>query len=92
MSACNAVPCGHLIERDQPSCMLGRTFPADCAGCAAYIPGLTEQERQRCEVWSRVMGYHRPTSAWNAGKQQEHQDRTQFQESRVQFLEGAGHD
>lgn len=88
----NGIPCGHLVEHDPPSCMLGRAFPVDCAGCAAYLPGLTEQERVRCEVWSRVMGYHRPTSAWNSGKQQEHRDRQPFMESRVQFLEGAGHD
>lgn len=45
-----------------------------------------------CDVYSRVMGYHRPTHAFNAGKQQEHKDRQLFQESRVRFLEGAGHD
>lgn len=45
-----------------------------------------------CDVYSRVMGYHRPVSAYNKGKRQEHMDRTFFQESRVKFLEGAGHD
>ena len=87
-----AAPCGHLVEDATPHCHLGRRFPEDCAGCACYTPGLTEQERTRCEIWSRVMGYHRPVHYWNAGKQQEHKDRTQFQESRVRFLEGAGHD
>lgn len=43
---------------------------------------LTEAERTPCEIWSRVMGYHRPTSAWNAGKQQEHKDRKLFREGR----------
>lgn len=33
-----------------------------------------------CEVWTRVMGYHRPVSAWNQGKQQEHADRRFFDE------------
>ncbi|MGO1659640.1 MAG: hypothetical protein ACTHYN_13690 [Marinobacter sp.] len=28
-----------------------------------------EHQRQRCEVWIRVMGYHRPVSAFNKGKQ-----------------------
>jgi anaerobic ribonucleoside-triphosphate reductase len=41
---------------------------------------LPEHERTRCEVWSRCMGYHRPVSFWNAGKQQEHKDRTYFKE------------
>lgn len=44
---------------------------------------LRDDERTRCEVWSRVMGYHRPVSAFNAGKQQEHRDRVFFTEQRV---------
>ncbi|MCK7581109.1 MAG: anaerobic ribonucleoside-triphosphate reductase [Chromatiales bacterium] len=35
-------------------------------------------------MWSRSAGYHRPTSAWNAGKQQEHRDRKQFTEDKAQ--------
>jgi hypothetical protein len=41
---------------------------------------LNNEERTRCEVWTRVMGYHRPVSAFNAGKRSEHQDRTYFSE------------
>ena len=41
---------------------------------------LTEDERQKCEVWTRVMGYHRPVSQFNAGKQSEHAERTHFAE------------
>lgn len=41
---------------------------------------LEDGERQRCEVWTRVMGYHRPVSAFNPGKHQEHDDRLHFQE------------
>ena len=33
---------------------------------------LRDEERQRCEVWTRVMGYHRPVSSFNIGKQGEH--------------------
>ena len=29
---------------------------------------LTADERQRCEVWTRVMGYHRPVASFNIGK------------------------
>ena len=36
-----------------------------------------------CEVWTRVMGYHRPVSSFNIGKQGEHAER-------VPFLEPAG--
>lgn len=41
---------------------------------------LTEAERTPCEIWSRVMGYHRPISAYNKGKLQEHKDRRFFKE------------
>jgi hypothetical protein len=41
---------------------------------------LTDAERQPCEVWTRVMGYHRPVSSFNTGKQGEHQERRFFQE------------
>jgi ribonucleoside-triphosphate reductase (formate) len=33
-----------------------------------------------CEVWTRVMGYHRPVSLFNIGKKGEHSERTHFQE------------
>lgn len=41
---------------------------------------LDDSERQPCEVWSRVMGYHRPVSSWNIGKKQEWADREFFRE------------
>ncbi|MEJ2133573.1 MAG: anaerobic ribonucleoside-triphosphate reductase [Gammaproteobacteria bacterium] len=43
---------------------------------------LRDEERQRCEVWTRVMGYHRPVSAFNAGKQAEHAERLHYREER----------
>jgi hypothetical protein len=39
---------------------------------------LTENERQRCEVWTRVMGYHRPVDSFNIGKQGEWSERKTF--------------
>ena len=47
---------------------------------ATYEIEIENDERTRCEVWTRVMGYHRPVSHFNAGKQAEHQERTYFQE------------
>ncbi len=44
---------------------------------------LKEEERQCCEVWTRVMGYHRPVSAFNPGKRSEHAQRTFFRECRT---------
>lgn len=45
---------------------------------AQAASALPEHERQRCEVWTRVMGYHRPTSEFNPGKQSEHRERSHF--------------
>jgi Anaerobic ribonucleoside-triphosphate reductase len=44
---------------------------------------LTTDERQRCEVWTRVMGYHRPVASFNIGKKGEHSERRFFVEARV---------
>lgn len=41
----------------------------------------TGKERTRCEVWTRVMGYHRPVSHFNIGKKAEHYSRKHFQET-----------
>lgn len=41
---------------------------------------LEDSERQPCEVWTRVMGYHRPVSSFNTGKQGEHEERQFFNE------------
>ncbi|MCR6665313.1 MAG: anaerobic ribonucleoside-triphosphate reductase [Methyloversatilis sp.] len=41
---------------------------------------LRDDERQRCEVWTRVMGYHRPVASFNIGKQGEHTQRRFFVE------------
>ena len=48
---------------------------------------LPEEKRQRCEVWTRVMGYHRPVSEFNPGKQSEHRDRVDFTETPVAELD-----
>lgn len=49
---------------------------------------LPDHERQRCEVWTRVMGYHRPVSSFNLGKQGEHAERTPFVEQAPRLAEG----
>ncbi len=35
-------------------------------------------ERSRCEVYSRIVGYLRPVSQWNLGKQEEFKDRNTY--------------
>ncbi|RDB44281.1 oxidoreductase [Halomonas sp. DQ26W] len=44
------------------------------------IDTLPTEQRQRCEVWTRVMGYHRPVSQYNVGKRAEHRERHHFTE------------
>jgi Anaerobic ribonucleoside-triphosphate reductase len=42
---------------------------------------LDDSERQPCEVWTRVMGYHRPVASFNIGKKGEHHERQFFREA-----------
>lgn len=48
-----------------------------CPRCEQMQEGLS----QPCEVWTRVMGYHRPVSSFNIGKKGEHFERLHFMES-----------
>ena len=41
---------------------------------------VTDEERTKCEVWTRVMGYHRPVHAFNIGKKGEFAERVAFSE------------
>ena len=41
---------------------------------------LPDHERQRCEVWTRVMGYFRPVKSFNIGKKGEYHERITFKE------------
>ena len=45
---------------------------------------LIDDERQVVQTWTRVMGYHRPVSAFNKGKRQEFEDRVPFFDSAYQ--------
>ncbi len=51
---------------------------------------VPEGDRQRCEVWTRVMGYYRPVSAWNAGKQSEYSDRTPYHQTPAAIPDTSG--
>lgn len=37
-------------------------------------------KRQKCLVYTRVMGYHRPVESFNLGKKGEHKQRAHFKE------------
>ncbi len=49
-----------------------------CPKCAK------EGKEQVCEIWTRVMGYHRPVSQFNKGKKSEYRERICFTEQAVQ--------
>jgi len=42
---------------------------------------IKDSERTRCEVWTRVMGYHRPISSFNVGKKGEVAERKYFSQA-----------
>jgi len=46
---------------------------------------LDDSERQPCEVWTRVMGYHRPVASFHIGKKGEHYERRLFHEARARL-------
>lgn len=47
-----------------------------CKSCHQKDPVL--RNFQKTEVYSRIVGYIRPITQWNAGKSQEYQDRKEF--------------
>ena len=53
------------------------------------IASLDESRRTRCEVWTRVMGYHRPVSSFNTGKKGEFKERLFFEEACVSKADSA---
>lgn len=46
---------------------------------------LRDEERQACEIWTRVMGYHRPVASFNIGKKGEFRERKYFEEGRCKL-------
>ncbi|ABD89056.1 hypothetical protein RPC_3516 [Rhodopseudomonas palustris BisB18] len=56
-----------------------------CAADQNLTIELRDDERQPCEIWTRVMGYHRPVSSFNRGKKGEFSERTYFREDRAKL-------
>lgn len=44
---------------------------------------LKDEERTPCEIWTRVMGYHRPLESFNRGKKSEFYARKCFTEEKI---------
>jgi len=50
-------------------------------------PRCAEENREQvCEIWTRVMGYYRPRSAFNIGKKGEYDERVCFNEPAPEVL------
>jgi len=62
----------------------------DVTESARFDIPLRDDERQPCEVWTRVMGYHRPVASFNVGKQGEHRERRFFAEPPPHVARRAG--
>jgi hypothetical protein len=56
------------------------TFAVNTAEPIAPAVLLDDSQRVRCEIWTRVMGYHRPVTSFNTGKQGEFKERCFFTE------------
>ncbi|MFA6789802.1 MAG: anaerobic ribonucleoside-triphosphate reductase [Arcobacteraceae bacterium] len=41
-----------------------------------------QEQRKKCIVYTRVMGYHRPVESFNIGKKGEHKQRKEFVEQK----------
>ena len=67
---------GKILPKVKPQYSAGRITPPE----ADHEISLEDHERTKCEVWTRVMGYHRPVSAFNHGKKAEHAERVCFTE------------
>lgn len=59
-----------------------QTLATQTPAPSAAAISLDDSERTRCEIWTRVMGYHRPVSSFNTGKQGEFNERRFFVEQR----------
>jgi anaerobic ribonucleoside-triphosphate reductase len=44
---------------------------------------LNNAERTKCEIWTRVMGYHRPINEYNIGKKAEYNERKEFVQDKI---------
>ncbi len=77
ISESNEILNGQLLKYSLPDGKEKLIFK--CNECFAENKSL--KNYQETEVYSRVVGYLRPVSQWNEGKQQEFKDRKEFKVS-----------
>jgi len=51
---------------------------SNCPKCGNELVDVCPECGQPVEVYSRIVGYMRPISTWNPGKQQEFEDRVDY--------------
>lgn len=73
MAACRCEKCGMIVDCGDTVCGI-----CDCAD----EKQIDDEDRQPCEVWTRVMGYFRPVAFFNNGKRAEHEQRRFFKTER----------
>lgn len=70
--------CGKTIDHNEEYMpyKVGSQIYTKCKACHQADPVL--RNFRKTEVYSRVVGYIRPVTQWNKGKQQEFGDRKEF--------------
>ena len=68
---------GALYHAQTGSTEEDKTYFLKCGDCFRKDSGL--KNFRPCEVYSRVVGYLRPVSGWNEGKQEEFKMRSTFE-------------
>jgi anaerobic ribonucleoside-triphosphate reductase len=58
--------------------MICETIEEYDAAIAVEKEKLKNVKGTKCEVYSRIIGYYRPLSEWNAGKKEEWQKRKNY--------------
>ena len=77
------IPCGRKsLKRGIEIGTMGRGYVDRCGlyKMESERIKISDNERTRCEIWTRVMGYYRPVSAFNKGKKSEYKNRRYFKE------------
>ena len=85
----NCHDCGKTLETKKDKIISGYLLEYKTNGESKFIIKCKEcyeadkSFKQKCEVYSRVVGYIRPVSQWNRGKKKEYKDRKEYKKRSV---------
>jgi anaerobic ribonucleoside-triphosphate reductase len=71
------------LYMNRPSIIESEEQESDTIHRVSLSVQIRNEERTECEIWSRVMGYHRPINSYNTGKASEYRDRVPFEDTRL---------